>query len=192
MTSILVMLAIVLKTEKQFRLKHKEIVQIHTFLYLCYIITASSINLNNHLKKTRRIDISLRSKDTMMTSHEKRILIVDDEPDIANLYKLSLECDGFVVDTFNDPLLVLSNYRAGIYDLLLIDIKMPQMNGFELYQKLRNVGDNPKVCFITAFEEFNKQFRELFPNLKEKVSFLRKPIELDYLSSVIKSELGYN
>ena len=63
-----------------------------------------------------------------MTSDDKRILIVDDEPDIANLYKLSLECDGFVVDTFNDPLLVLSNYRAGIYDLLLINIKMPQMN----------------------------------------------------------------
>ena len=186
------MLAIVLETEKQFRLKHKEIVQIYTFLYLCYFIAASSINLDNHLKKTHRIDISLRSEDTMMTSREKRILIVDDEPDIANLYKLSLECDGFVVDAFNDPLLVLSNYRAGIYDLLLIDIKMPQMNGFELYQKLRNMGDNPKVCFITAFEELNKQFRELFPNLKEKPCFLRKPIELDYLSSVIKSELGYN
>ncbi|MGB8938529.1 MAG: hypothetical protein WCC17_25845 [Candidatus Nitrosopolaris sp.] len=66
-----------LKTEKQFRVKHKEIVQIHTFLYLCYFITTSGINLNNHLKKTRRIDISLRSKDTMMTPHEKRILIVD-------------------------------------------------------------------------------------------------------------------
>ena len=166
------MLAIVLKTEKQFRLKHKEIVQIHIFLYLCYIITASSINLDNHLKKTRRIDISLRSKDTTMTSDEKRILIVDDEPDIANLYKLSLECDGFVVDAFNDPLLVLSNYRARIYDLLLIDIKMPQMNGFELYQKLRNLGDNPKVCFITAFEEFNQGFKELFPNLKERDVFL--------------------
>ena len=96
------------------------------------------------------------------------------------------------MDAFNDPLLVLSNYRAGIYDLLLIDIKMPQMNGFELYQKLRNTGDNPKVCFITAFEEFNKQFRELFPNLKEKPCFLRKPIELHYLSRVVKTELGYN
>src|SRR5215469_9914461 len=180
------------ETEKQFRLKHKEIVQIHIFLYLYYIITASSINLDNHLKKTRRIDISLRSKDTTMTSYEKRILIVDDDPDIANLYKLSLESDGFVVDAFNDPLLVLSNYRAGLYDLLLIDIKMPQMNGFELYQNLRNVDDNPKVCFITAFEEFNKQFGELFPDLKEKACFIRKPIELDYLTTVVKSELGYN
>ena len=122
------MLAIVLKTEKASRLKHKEIVQIHIFLYLCYIITASSINLDNHLKKTRRIDISLRSKVTMMTSDEKKILIVDDDPDIANLYKLSLERDGFVVDAFNDPLLALSNYRAGIYDLLLIDIKMSKIN----------------------------------------------------------------
>ena len=79
------MLAIVLKTEKASRLKHKEIVQIQIFLYLCYIITASSINLNNHLKKTRRIDISLRSKDTTMTSDEKRILIVDDEPRVSPL-----------------------------------------------------------------------------------------------------------
>ena len=128
----------------------------------------------------------------MMTAREKRILIVDDDPDISNLYKLSLERDGFVVDAFNDPLLTLSDYQVGIYDLLLIDIKMPQMNGFELYQKLRNMGDKPKVCFITALEEFNKQFSELFPNLKEKACFLRKPIELHYLTRVVKSELGYN
>ena len=57
---------------------------------------------------------------------------------------------------------------------------------------IRNIGDTPKVCFITAFEEFNKEFRELFLALKEKACFLRKPIELHYLSSVIKSELGYN
>ena len=129
----------------------------------------------------------------MITAGEKRrILIVDDDPDIANLYKLSLENDGFVVDAFNDPLLALSNYKVGTYDLLLIDIKMPQMNGFELYEKLRNMGDKPKVCFITAFEEFNKDFKELFPNLKEKGCFLRKPIELSSLTRMVKSELGYN
>jgi DNA-binding response OmpR family regulator len=129
----------------------------------------------------------------MTTSSEnRRILIVDDDPDIANLYKLSLERDGFVVDAFNDYLLALSNYKVGIYDLLLIDIKMPHMNGFELYKKIRNIGDKPKVCFITAFEEFNKGFKELFPNLKEKGCFLRKPIELSSLTRVVKSELGYD
>ena len=108
------------------------------------------------------------------------------------MYKLSLEHDGFVVDAFNDPLLALSNYKVGTYDLLLIDIKMPHMNGFELYEKLRNMGDKPKVCFITAFEEFNKDFKKLFPNSKEKGCFLRKPIELDSLTKAVKSELGYD
>ncbi len=124
----------------------------------------------------------------MITAGDKRrILIVDDDPDISNLFKLSLERDGFVVDTFNDPLMALSDYKVGTYGFLL-----KRVNGLELYQKLKNMGDKPKVCFITAFEEYNKQFRELFPDLKEKVSFLRKPIELHYLTRVVKSELGYN
>jgi two-component SAPR family response regulator len=88
--------------------------------------------------------------------------------------------------------MALSDYKVGTYGLLLIDIKMPRMNGLELYQKLKNMGDKPKVCFVTAFEEYSKQFRELFPDLKEKVSFLRKPIELHYLTRVVKSELGYS
>ena len=54
------------------------------------------------------------------------------------------------------------------------------------------MGDKPKVCFITAFEEFNKEFKELFPNLIEKGCFLRKPIELNSLTRIVKSELGYN
>jgi CheY-like chemotaxis protein len=180
------------KSEKQLRLKHRELLQVPSFFSLCCYLTTPNINLRNHLKKIRGIDTSFMSDNNMITADEKRrILIVDDDPDIANLYKLSLEHDGFVVDAFNDPLLALSNYKVGIYDLLLIDIKMPQMNGFELYEKFRNMGDKPKVCFITAFEEFNKDL-ELFPNLKEKGCFLRKPIELSSLTRVVKSELGYN
>jgi|SRR5215469_11716573 len=105
-------------------------------------------------------------------SQVDQIFLEDREGKIDNNIDTVLERDGFVVDAFDDPLLVLASYRAGIYDLLLIDIKMPQMNGFELYQKLRDMSDNPKVCFITAFGEFNKQFRELFPALREKVCFL--------------------
>ena len=188
------MLAVgLLKSEKRFGLNPKEILQVHTFFYLWHYTTALSINLNNHLKKTGGIDTSLSSNDSVITAGDKRrILIVDDDLDISNLYKLSLERDGFVVDAFNDPSLALSDYKVGTYDLLLIDIRMPQMNGFELYQKPKNMGDKPRVCFITAFEEFNKQFRELFPDLKEEVSFLRKPIELHYLTRVVKSELGYS
>ena len=64
---------------------------------------------------------------------KKRILIIDDEVDITNSFSLALEDSGlFQVDTDNDPILALSNYRPGLYDLLLLDIKMPKMNGFEL------------------------------------------------------------
>jgi CheY-like chemotaxis protein len=93
---------------------------------------------------------------------KNRILIVDDELDIARLFKLGLERHGgFEVDVYNNPITALSNYRPGIYDLLLLDIKMPEMNGLELYQSIRekqkdkerNGGEEIKVCFITAFEE---------------------------------------
>ena len=75
-----------------------------------------------------------------------RILVVDDEEDIAKLFQKALERAGFIVDTYNDPLQSLSNYRAGMYDLLLLDIKMPEMNGFELYKKIRQIDDKTKVC----------------------------------------------
>src|SRR5215207_2119258 len=69
---------------------------------------------------------------------KNRILIVDDEPDIARLFKLGLEREGgFEVDVYNDPIMALSNYTPGSYDLLLLDIKMPEMNGLELYQNIK-------------------------------------------------------
>jgi DNA-binding response OmpR family regulator len=63
---------------------------------------------------------------------KKKILIVDDEPDITSSLKIGLEDNGFAVDTFNDSVLALSNFQADMYDLVLLDVKMPEMNGFEL------------------------------------------------------------
>ena len=121
----------------------------------------------------------------------RHTLIVDDEMDIANLYKLSLEHDGFFVEIFSDPLLALSSYKAGAYDLLLLDINMPRMNGFKLYHEIlsHHSNDHVKVCFITAFEEYNNQFKELFPALEEADCFIRKPIALKALSEKVKSRL---
>jgi DNA-binding response OmpR family regulator len=152
-----------------------------------------NISLNNH-SEVRGSDSSIRSNNSFITDNTKkqRILVVDDDRDISNLYKLSLEHDGFIVYSFNDPLLALSNYKAGAYDLLLFDIHMPQMNGFELYQKIRLVDDYTKVCFISAFEEYETKFKELFPDLNEADCFIRKPIELESLTKKVKSRLQSN
>ena len=83
---------------------------------------------------------------------KNRILIIDDEPDIAQALKMGLEDSGFAVDAYNDPLDAIANFEAGSYDLLLLDIKMPKMTGFELYNKLRQIDEKAKICFITAYE----------------------------------------
>jgi DNA-binding response OmpR family regulator len=115
-------------------------------------------------------------------------MIVDDEYDIARLFAIGLERNGFVVDVFNDPLSALSNYKAGLYDLLLLDIRMPGMNGYELYKKIRDIDDKAQVCFITAYEEYLNDFKKLFPNL-EVDCFVRKPIEIDNLVKIVRSKL---
>ena len=130
------------------------------------------------------------------TEEKKRILIVDDEPDIARLFKVGLEYEGgFEVDVYNDPTVALSNYKPGLYDLLLLDIKMPKMNGLELYQNIREKDKGKengevKVCFITAFEEYYKEFERLFPNLKIDC-FIKKPISIDKLVEVVKTKLDF-
>jgi two-component system, OmpR family, response regulator ChvI len=93
---------------------------------------------------------------------KNRILIVDDEPDIAQVLKMGLEENGFAVDAYNDPLDAISNFEVGSYDLLLIEIKMPKMNGFELYNKLRQIDEKAKICFITAYELYYENLREYF------------------------------
>src|SRR2546422_2997146 len=130
------------------------------------------------------------------SSQQKRIFVVDDEVDITTVFKLGLEEADVQVDVYNDPLLALSDYKSGMYDLLLLDIKMPKMNGFELYKKIidkeddHNVHGKPRVCFITAYEGYRSQFNELFPTLEEVDSFLKKPISLPDLVKAVKSQLG--
>ena len=125
---------------------------------------------------------------TMNSDKKKRILLVDDEHDIALAFKISLENNGFTVDAFNDPEEALSNFKAGFYDLLLIDIKMPKMNGFELYREIEKIGNKAKICFITAFEVYYKSLSELFPTVKVDC-YIKKPITTDDLVQRIKSEL---
>lgn len=118
-----------------------------------------------------------------------KILVVDDEPDITTSIKNGLQHHGFEIDVFNDPLKALTSYKPNEYDLLLLDIRMPKMNGFELYREIKKKNDNVKICFFTAFEVNYDEFRKIFPNLDVKC-FIRKPISIAELVSHINLELN--
>src|SRR5919198_2708403 len=116
---------------------------------------------------------------TSQTEERRRILVVDDEVDITLSLKTVLEGDQFEVDSFNDPISALNSFKAGLYDLLILDIKMPKMNGFQLYREIKNIDDKVKVCFLTALSEMHdyEEFkREVFPKAGERY-FIQKPVE---------------
>ena len=108
------------------------------------------------------------------------MLIVDDEVDIIDALKTGLERRGFKVDTFSDPQEALAKFRPGAYDISILDIRMPKMNGFELYREMRKVDGMASVCFLTAFDVHKEEFEKMFPDVKVK-AFLKKPITIDSL-----------
>jgi CheY-like chemotaxis protein len=112
----------------------------------------------------------------------KRILLIDDEPDVIYTTRKVLEINGFMVESYTDPTLALSNFRPGLYDLLLLDIKMPKINGFDLYQKMTEIDSDVKICFLTASELFYEEYRRLdaYPRL-DKEYFIQKPIRSEEL-----------
>jgi DNA-binding response OmpR family regulator len=118
-----------------------------------------------------------------------KILIVDDEEDILKVLQEGLQGEGFVVDISSKPLKVLENYKPGLYDLLLLDIRMPLMNGFELYRNIRKIDRKVKVCFITAFEIYFDEFRRVFPKI-DVSCFVRKPITINQLARIVREELA--
>ena len=137
---------------------------------------------------------------TNNNNDDNRILLVDDEVDITTVFTLCLEDNGFEVDAFNDPVQALSGFKSGSYELALIDYKMPNMNGFELYREIRKIDERVKVCFITAFEVYHEELKKKFqsnlntsPQYKQEVDvkcFIQKPIDIDELVKRIKEELN--
>ena len=120
----------------------------------------------------------------------KKILIIDDEPDITYTIKNILEDNGFAADTFNDPILGLNNYKVNFYDLVILDIKMPKINGFELYIKIREQDPKSKICFLTAITTFNEDFRKTRLALGKTINedyFIQKPIKIQYLVKKLTS-----
>ncbi len=114
----------------------------------------------------------------------KNILLVDDEIDVIYAIKNILEDNGFQVDSFNDPILALKSYKTNFYDLVILDIKMPKMDGFELYIKMREKDPKVKICFLTASEMYYEKFRKTrseFGRIIEEECFIQKPIKSEDL-----------
>jgi len=120
-----------------------------------------------------------------MHAPAKRVLIIDDEKDITSSLKLGLAHRGFRVDAYNDPAEALARYKPGFYDIILLDIKMPKMNGFEFFREVKKLDKDAKVGFLTAFEVYMDEFKKLFPEMEVK-GFLRKPISISDLAAQIE------
>jgi len=121
-----------------------------------------------------------------------RILLVDDDSDIVLTFKKALEeYSQFEVDTFTDPLQALSRFKENTYDLLIIDIRLPNMDGFELYDKMKEIDNKVKVCFMTAYDINIKALRAVFPLSSDLDGcFIRKPVHIMDFITRIKSEFG--
>ncbi|HEX6646158.1 MAG TPA: response regulator [Nitrososphaeraceae archaeon] len=126
----------------------------------------------------------------MSTPKDKNILIVDDDEDITNLFQTFLEYDGYKVDAFTDPIDALYSFRKNTFDLGLIDLKMPKMNGLELSQKLKNIDPTLLFRFITAAnKEFIEHLKRNNPDIEKIVIY--KPIWLNELRTKVHSLLSH-
>ncbi len=126
------------------------------------------------------------------TNNSKRILLVDDEPDITYSFNIELGEHGFIVDVFNDPLLALSSFKVGLYAMAILDIKMPKMNGFELSREIRKKDDKVKISFMSAFDISEENLKSAVLSLnEEKPLVMRKPISIDNFITRIKEKLEY-
>jgi DNA-binding response OmpR family regulator len=120
---------------------------------------------------------------------KKKVMIVDDELDFSLLLKTLLEENNFKVDWYSDPVLALKQFKRNFYDLLLLDIKMPKMNGFELYREFKKIEKRVKVCFLTALTELHEydKFKEEVSPKEDERYFIPKPIENEDLIKRVNS-----
>jgi DNA-binding response OmpR family regulator len=145
--------------------------------------------INNNQKKQHTLLPSAKiQKIEKKKISSATILIVDDEFDITLTFESALKHSGFKVDVYNEPLLALSNFKPNLYDLLLIDINMPHMNGFELCEHLLKIDANPRICFMSSGQINQEALREVHPTISIGC-FINKPVTIDYLIARLKAEL---
>ncbi|HJT84458.1 MAG TPA: response regulator [Nitrososphaeraceae archaeon] len=122
-----------------------------------------------------------------INSDNKKILIIDDDEDIVNLFKIFLECNGYSVETFTDPFEALFNFRKNKYDLILLDLRIPRIDGITIYKKLKEIDENVIICMTTADHNCLKSLKKGIIDID--IIVLYKPIFLNDLKNKIDSLL---
>ena len=121
--------------------------------------------------KTTFADIESKSKKDM-------ILLVDDDPDLVKVFKRGLKAKGLLIDAYTSPREALQSFKPNTYDLAILDIRMPEMTGFQLYREIRNRDPTITVCFLSAFEIQPDEFRILFPSMDGLKTIIKKPVSI--------------
>jgi DNA-binding response OmpR family regulator len=121
-------------------------------------------------------------------TNKGKVLLVDDEQDITAVMKKGLEINGFDVNAYTNPQTAFAEYGNNHYDIHIIDLRMPGMNGFELARRIWQINPQAKVCFFTAFEIYESEAKKVFPNLKAHC-FLKKPMSPLALAEHIKTHM---
>lgn len=138
---------------------------------------------NFFIIKYKKQLIVIVQTNTITQNNTKRILIVDDEPDIGLVLKMVLEINGYIVDYYYSPIIALDEFKSNFYDLLVLDIRMPYMNGFQLYRELRKRDMKLNICLITA-EEMDYDKKKKFSPV---YNFIKKPIGNEELIRTINN-----
>ena len=121
---------------------------------------------------------------------EKKKILVNDEPDVTTMMKMTLERAGFRVDTFNDPVPALKNYKPHMYDLVILDVIMPEMDGLELYIQLKRKDSEINVCFLTASSEpYREELLKKGYNQLSKDLFLEMPLPTSEIIREVKKRM---
>jgi CheY-like chemotaxis protein len=153
-------------------------------------------HLGNNISLFQDVQKQEQPKKEKLSTNVKRILLVDDDPDITFTFKKGLEeenetnCDKVVleVSSYSSPLLALAEFKTDFYDLLLIDVNMPKMNGFEFSEKILELDLNVRICYISAGEMNIEALREQY-NCLSIGCFIKKPVTMEDLVRKVKAEL---
>ena len=123
----------------------------------------------------------------MSTKNNKRILIIDDNKDITDLFSIFLESNGYIVNAYTNPVEAFNNFSKNSHDLIVLDLKMPKMDGMTLYHRIKEIDDKVIICFTTADKNYIQQLQKGIIDIEKIV--LYKPVLLKDLKKKIESLL---